>query len=114
MNVVKIVVDEIPESCRDCKYWKHTTDYYHLHCSAIDRDLDRNYMEIMPSWCPLQLEEVCEWKKDNDSKTRIYNIDNYKYVSPHDFDFVYSRQLNNSNKQFCPNCGNRIKYVEVE
>jgi hypothetical protein len=77
MNVIKITVDELPNMCIDCKL-----------------------SLVIPDWCPLEVEEVCEWV-----------LEEYEMcISPHN----NGNWCDKDEYQFCPTCGKRIKYVEVE
>ena len=102
MNVVKIVVDEIPIICNLC-HFEDILDYVGCHfCYASRKAISRekNYSLQRPDWCPLQLEEVCEWEED-DEKQFYHFTDCGSYIDG--IGYIY-----------CAHCGKRVKYVEVE
>ena len=100
MNVIKIVVNELPEGYKDKKSTveievyasyingtnKYTTEYYH---GFIDS--------------PLVVEEVCEWVMRSNGIAE----------NPHNNIITLSAD-GIERATFCPTCGKRIKYVEVE
>ena len=97
MNVIKIVVDELPEICNLC-HFEDSLDYAGCHfCYAARKSISRekNYTLSRPSWCPLVADdEVCEWK-DKVGRTTACGT---TYA---EMEIVY-----------CPNCGKRIKYIK--
>ena len=100
MNVVKIVVDELQSACYNCKFF-HINGGFSDECIATSKLLD-NYdiLHGIPDWCPLQLEEELEWV-----------LEEYEMcISPHN----NGNWCDKDEYQFCPTCGKRIKYVEVE
>ena len=97
MSILKVVVERIPLNCSCCAFSAEPNPhiwYCELKFKMIEDETTRS------SWCPLVVEEVCEWVKEE------YEI----YISPH----------NNGNwsdkydYQYCPNCGRRIVYKESE
>ena len=108
MNIKKIVVDKVPESCIMCPF--AATDFEDEPvCAAIPLEeflpIDLN-SSTRPSWCPLETEGVCEWVLN-------YHIDNAVWdIAPSCCVGEFS--MNKPNYEICPNCGKRIKYVEVE
>ena len=100
MNVVKIVVDELPERCRMCKFQsvRPVKNGLRMYCSLKDKMVCN--LRVRPSWCPLEVEEVCEWV-----------LEEYEMcISPHN----NGNWCDKDEYQFCPTCGKRIKYVESE
>ena len=108
MNVIKIVVDEIPEyGCDDCTIKRPSVSrggYDIIICSASCKDVtEHTENATRPSWCPLVVEDVCEWVLHDFDGRKMYNSpENCGYHATHP-EFI-----------FCPNCGKPIKYVEVE
>jgi len=114
MNVIKIVANELPECCEKCDFYK--PPYYRLsdcsYCrSKTEYILDKDLLS-RPEWCPLVVEEVCEY------------VGEYGGWNEHGDTIFFSRKTGCSDEhyqkivvpdyKFCPNCGKRIKYVEVE
>ena len=103
MEVIKIVLKagcELPESCRECflsRLALKKGGIFDVKCS-----LTQKYTKTkqIPSWCPLQLEEVCEWEED-DEKQFYHFTDCGSYIDG--IGYIY-----------CAHCGKRVKYVEVE
>lgn len=66
MNVKRIVVDELPESCRKCFFLAihkemDCADYWcDLKIKVLDAKFVTGDYKERPSWCPLEVEEVCE------------------------------------------------------
>ena len=89
MNVKRIIVDELPESCRFCPISDLSPKNYGNHCTIMDCRFNDD-RGLTPDWCPLEVEEECEW-------------------GTHTFD-----ELADGDWKYCPNCGKKIKYVEVE
>ncbi len=60
MNIIKVIVDELPKKCVDCFY--HKGDFYSyefdhwcaVHIGKLRRIINAN---TRPSWCPLESEE---------------------------------------------------------
>ena len=111
MNVIKIVVDELPERCIFCHNEGRNINNKAI-CTAKAKApypiIDVSKL-TRPDLCPLVVEDVCEWTQE----TSLY--DNIKfYVSPHNkYDNVCNDYQMNENV-YCLTCGKRIKYVEVE
>ena len=111
MNVKKIVVDELPEDgCSECCFSKVFTSKFgndKVRCVATNKsvsDFAFGYTkQPRPSWCPLVVDECCEWGI-LDAENGMYGI-NCEYMGMIHIDFHYT---------FCPMCGKPIKYVEVE
>ena len=54
MNIVKVIVDEMPETCADCKFLSQRVKggQCHWECDAVDEwvlDIEAT----RPDWCPL-------------------------------------------------------------
>ena len=103
MDIKRIVVDELPECCSSCQF-HIVLDYVGKDwCTAAKKTILEKitYKLISPSWCPLEVEEVCEWVEIEDGCfTTIHETGG---LAPTNHEFT-----------FCPDCGKRIKYVEVE
>ena len=105
MNVVKIVVDKLPESCDDCKF---SHDWFDDDVSPSGIECEWTKTKVVwrvainhrASDCPLQVEEVCEWEED-DEKQFYHFTDCGSYIDG--IGYIY-----------CAHCGKRVKYVEVE
>ena len=103
MNVIKIVVDE-KDSCDKCLFMNAQWTYY---CILAKKNIAMPH--INPSWCPLVVDDVCEWHETevNEHGWRFWMTGcKIKYDS--------SVQITKGEFNFCPSCGKRIKYVEVE
>ena len=103
MNVVKIVVDELPENCNQCRFVKQMSMYNVIlqpYCTVVENELTIDGNGSRPSWCPLQLEEVCEWEED-DEKQFYYFTDCGSYIDG--IGYIY-----------CAHCGKRVKYESEE
>jgi hypothetical protein len=67
---------------------------------------------MRPSWCPLEVEQECEWHGE------------YGGYDEHGDMIFFARKTGCSDSHiqkvsvvdytYCPNCGRKIKYVEVE
>ena len=97
MNVKKIVVDELPNMCIDCKLSFYSRDNEVYICFATKNRIANS--QVIPEACPLEVEEVCEWVWEE------YEM----CISPHN----NGNWCDKDEYQFCPTCGKRIKYVEV-
>ncbi|MDD5294084.1 MAG: hypothetical protein PHW40_07260 [Candidatus Izemoplasmatales bacterium] len=113
MNVKRIVVDEVPEDgCSECCFSKVFTSKFgndKVRCVATNKsvsDFAFGYTkQPRPEWCPLEVEEVCEFKAE----------------PPNEFGYVHSKTGCGYTYTdvchefiFCPNCGKRIKYESEE
>jgi len=104
MNVKKIVVDELPNMCIDCKlsFYSRVNEVY--ICFATKNRIANS--KVIPDWCPLEVEEVCEWVLD-------YHMDDAMWdIAPSCCVGEFS--MNKPKYEVCPSCGKRIKYVESE
>ena len=114
MNVKRIIVDELPEICNFCQF-EDILDYVGCHfCYAKRKSISRekNYNLSRPSWCPLVIDECCEWHGE------------YGGYDEHGDMIFFARKTGCSDSHiqkvsvvdytYCPNCGRKIKYVEVE
>jgi len=100
MNVIKIVVDEMPENCGKCTLSEETERSSMLACPFLQ---SMWYSWEKPKECPLVVEDVCELVLNDFDGRKMYNSpENCGYHATHP-EFI-----------FCPNCGKPIKYVEVE
>lgn len=100
MNVKKIVLkigEELPENCWECDVCQGISPDY-LYCLVKHIDVDAH--STRPDWCPLVVDECCEWVKEEFEM----------YISPHN-NGDWSEK---DDYKFCPSCGKRIKYVESE
>ena len=106
MNVKRIVLkagEELPEVCWECEACQGISPDY-LYCMGKHIDIDAH--NTRPSWCPLQVEEVCEWVLD-------YHMDDAMWdIAPSCCVGEFS--MNKPKYEVCPSCGKRIKYVESE
>ncbi len=110
MKLKKVVVDELPESCRECVFRGFGFSYH--KCMILNLELyDGRWTEERPSWCPLVLEEMCKWE----SIGRIYDWDD-GWVTTYELTQHPSVLFDIKDKDYkyiyCPNCGKEIKYVE--
>ena len=111
MNVKQIVVDELPTNCIDCQFHQ-ILDYVGAHhCTGKPRTIthDKHGDLSRPSWCPLQVEEVCEWVLEKTDRGYA------AFYIPKDHEQHQDCFTQNADTfKYCPSCGKRIKYVEVE
>lgn len=56
MNVKRIVVDELPNSCSKCNLYLGVDAFN--SCMVVRKPPYKPY-ETRASWCPLEVEEVC-------------------------------------------------------
>jgi len=106
MSITKIVIDDkLPTSCYICQLSCDKYDIGRLRCIPMNKAVD-NYIETCPSWCPLVVEDVCEWKliksDDEDYRWRVF-----KNCKPDG-----KMLANGLSDRFCPICGKRIEYKE--
>ena len=109
MEIKQIIVDELPENCTYCLLLEIIEGCRHdsYCCMAIEKNNWIDYSETRPTWCPLVVEKVCEWKfikcKDEDYKFRIIRncLPEFK---------LWVNKLQRD--PFCPNCGRKIRYEE--
>ena len=107
MNVIKIVVDETKGCCSECELSFYSKEKQLFICFATKNQIHDS--QDVPSWCPLVVEDVCEWHETevNEHGWRFWMTGcKIKYDS--------SVQITKGEFNFCPSCGKRIKYVEVE
>jgi hypothetical protein len=119
MNVKRIVVDRIPHSCSNCQYVRYhqyniSGEVFPYACGAnrISKQIEGGVELYRPEWCPLEVEDVCEW------------VGEYRGYDGHgDLIFVskktgcsdyHIQKVEVPNNTYCPNCGKRIKYVESD
>ena len=109
MNVIKIVVDELPEMCEHCSYGATNKQGDNICVSDHNNIRPIDYFDDnRPDWCPLVVEECCEWKREKESygeKPSPF------WVSPHSKYFYTALRVDNKPPIFCRECGKRIKYV---
>lgn len=100
MKILKIVVDRVSSNCYECDLSDSGSWSGKRKCQILCQDVTNPYKRLPD--CPLVVVDgVCEWKSIGDGF----------YQNPH-----YKEQLGCLNNMWthCPNCGKRIKYVEVE
>ena len=111
MKTIKIIVDELPSDCDECKF---SHDWFDDVVSPSGIECEWTKTKVVwrvainhrASDCPLQLDEVCEWVLD-------YHIDDAMWdIAPSCCIGEFS--INKPNYETCPSCGKRINYVEVE
>ena len=109
METKRIIVDELPESCRQCQFIVILGYAGAYWCSANKQTISKEYLNQLPrpAWCPLEVEEICVWKKKDKATDDDYDI----WVSPH-FPHVYRSNLDFFPATFCRDCGKRIRYEE--
>ena len=109
MNVKRIVVDELPSTCRMCKFQsvRPVKNGLRMYCSLKDKMVHN--LRVRPDWCPLQLEEVCEWTVGKANFGEMVIIVGHPACGWKDISDMFLSQYT-----FCPSCGKRINYVEVE
>ena len=108
MNIIKIVVDgKLPKSCHICQF-KQTYEMFMPDCS-ITHFVIYTDDEHRSESCPLVVEDVCEWiREETERGFAAFYIPKYHEQHPD----CYTQDA--GEYKFCPNCGKRIKYVEVE
>ena len=113
MNVIKIVVDELPEMCEHCSYGATNKQGDNICVSDHNNIRPIDYFDDnRPDWCPLQLEEVCEWSGEYGGYDK--HGDMLFFARKTGCSDSHIQKVEVPNNIFCPNCGKRIKYVEVE
>ena len=56
MKVLKVIVDEMPESCAKCSYHSWQSFYAEYYCLMLEKRLGVELKPLMfsrPDWCPL-------------------------------------------------------------
>lgn len=112
MNIKRIVVDELPKSCISCQFVEHF-EMLQSTCSITHHIA---YRHKRPEWCPLELEEVCEWvhKKFDEYWDEYTPITCCKTGEEKEkFETIRIVGMDMEYK-FCPSCGRRIVYKESE
>jgi len=110
MNVKKIVVDELPNMCIDCKLSFYSRDNEVYICFATKNRIANS--QVIPDWCPLEVEEVCEWNGEYGGYDE--HGDMIFFSKKTGCSDVHIQKVSVPNNNFCSNCGKRIKYVESE
>ena len=120
MSTKRIVVDELPEDgCCECRFSKVFTSKFgndKVRCVATNKpvsDFAFGYTkQPRPDWCPLEVEEVCEWNGEYGGYDEHGDIIFFsKKTGCSD---VHIQKVSVPNNNFCSNCGKRIKYVESD
>ena len=113
MNVLKIVVDEMPESCRACKLHTVIPANFNVQLACFITGTINRKPNTRPTWCPLVVEvpEVCKWKHEPMFDDVFFR--NPHYHERNDF-AVVPTIIHRDYYKFCPLCGKPIKYVESE
>lgn len=65
MNIIKIVVDELPDSCSKCWFTKHAEFDFadRWWCEGVnEKPNDIDDPATRPDWCPLEIEKVTHEK----------------------------------------------------
>ena len=123
MNVKRIIVDELPESCNDCDFLSSKFINNYSVCNLRNERIPEIFIENpgIPDLCPLELEEVCEWHLPKEPvgiqvgfETHYFDMDGTFIASCNQRRYKIGSKSLKFKYQFCPNCGKRIKYVEVE
>lgn len=116
MEIKKIIVDELPSVCDKCELAENFDIFDRKGCVATKRFL-RNPSKERPDWCPLVVEECCEWVGRTKCKGRVDEY--YQYKSPHDpphyhYHNIIGKIDDRKTYIYCHVCGKRIRYVEEE
>jgi len=99
MEIKKIVVDELPESCKDCLF-SNKDSFGYIWCKPVQNRVSKTLIGL-PSWCPLQVEDECVWILSNFDGRKMYNSPESSGYHTAYLEFI-----------FCPVCGKRIRYEE--
>ena len=107
MNIKRIIVGELPHGCWNCFSRVYNTG--EQWCFFKQKRLPTDSYDMLKElnrredWCPLVVEEVCEW---------VFRVFDGKdmYNSPESCGY----HATYPEFTFCPSCGKRIKYVESE
>lgn len=107
MNVIKIVLkagEKLSSVCKNCCFVVPSAMFDDAgFCKPCNMCFIDDITKDRPLWCPLVVEEVCEWTK----------YDYVYYENPHSNNpKIRSRWCQPDEFVFCPSCGKRIKYVE--
>ena len=65
MKIIKVIIDELPESCEECEYFKRQYVFSGndlLFCMLIAKQYSHNVSEERSPWCPLiTYDEAFDW-----------------------------------------------------
>lgn len=118
MNVLKIVVDELPENCNDCSYYNihycgRARRTYCYALPSLEEEIQDEY--VRPDWCPLVVDvpEVCEWVQISRRYSWFVGWETTYELTQHPSMLVDQKDINYMFVH-CPYCGKRIKYVKRE
>ena len=102
MEIKRIIVDELPESCYNCRFpeaFHYATEWKCTITGKYMGDCDKRRHKD----CPLDVEKECVWVLNVDYTTSCGEWIDSDIQNMHDCTFG-----------FCPNCGKRIRYKEVK
>ena len=60
MNILRVIVDELPEYCQLCTYHKGETYSFVANvCTLIDKvvEVEQLFEKSYPDWCPLEIKK---------------------------------------------------------
>ena len=109
MEIKRIIVDELPESCYNCRFpeaFHYATEWKCTITGKYMGDCDKRRHKD----CPLDVEKECIWLGEY-----------YGYDENGDMIFVskktgcsdvHIQAVKVPDNTFCPNCGKRIRYEE--
>ena len=104
MNILKIEVDELPGNCRACPIYLGVDAF--SSCMALRKAVHKPFETRLES-CPLVVAGECEWIRE---ETELCKTSEFISINHSDTSITCEKD----DYKFFPNCGKRIKYVEVE
>jgi hypothetical protein len=108
MEIKKIVVDELPESCKDCLF-SNKDSFGYIWCKPVQNRVSKTLIGL-PSWCPLQVEDACVYTGEYGGWDE--NGDTIFFSKKTTCSDKHIQKVSIPNNTFCPNCGKRIRYEE--
>jgi hypothetical protein len=113
MNVIKIVLkagEKLSSVCKNCCFVVPSAMFDDAgFCKPCNMCFIDDITKDRPLWCPLVVEEVCEWVLEKTDRGYA------AFYIPKDHEQHQDCFTQNADTfKYCPSCGKRIKYVEVE
>jgi hypothetical protein len=57
MEVIKVIVDKLPEGCTNCDFDDYMADNALGECMILGREFEPGNSFLRPDWCPLVVED---------------------------------------------------------
>jgi len=111
MEVKRIVVDELPESCNKCQFC-HVLDYVGKRwCFLVQKEVpEKEYNKKRLDICSLQVEDECVYTGEYGGYDEYGDAVFFSKKTTCSDKHV--QKISVPNNTFCPNCGRPIKYKE--